>query len=695
MLLGTPHRRRSRSRAAAGAANRRLTSAAECSDGSRGPARLVAATPARRGRGLLVALAAAAALLMALGSAPAGAQPVTPYAATPPTYGALYQDGPSDRWLLGGTWLFRADPGDLGVAGGWWRDLAGTTGWSPVAVPNSYNAADLSSASMNGSVGWYRRDFTVPRSAFAGYVPARFRSWIVRFESVNYRATVWLNGRRIGTHSGAYLPFELDLSNVRSGINRLVVRVDDRRSSGDLPPGPSGGWWNFGGLQREVYLRPVQRADMPVVQVRPILPCPTCAATIQEQVSVRNVTGVAETVVLQGAYGGAALDFGAKTIAGHQTWTARAAVTIPIPHLWAPDDPYLYRASLTLTDAHGRKLEGYVTESGIRSITVAPTGQLLLNGRVLNLRGFSIHEQNLQTGAALSPVELAALVGWTRELGGTIIRAHYPLNPLIEEMADRDGILLWSEVPVYQVQSKYLARPSWLTAAHAILRQNILTNQNHPSVLLWSIGNELPTPPTDSEAQYISGATQLAHQLDPTRPVGMAISDWPGVACQAAYAPLDVIGFNDYFGWFDAGGGATDDPDALSPFLDSLHACYPSKSLMITEFGFEGNRNGPVEERGTFQNQAASAAFHLGVFASKPYISAAMWFALQDFAAHPGWGGGDPLPNPPIVQKGEIDINGNPRQPLFSTIQSIYQSTVQIAPAVAALSRRGHRVRLR
>ena len=684
-LRETPRSRRSRSALAAAAANRRLTSADECS-GGRGRS-----SWARRRLAPLAVLA----LVLALAAQPAGAQttpppatpPATPYVATPPTLGALYRDGPNDRWLLGGAWLYRADPGNVGLADGWSRNVAGTAGWSAVTVPNSYNAGDLSAASMSGSVGWYRRDFTVPAGAFAAYVPARFRSWIIRFESINYFATVWLNGKQIGTHAGAYLPFELALKDVHAGVNRLIVRVDDRRGPGDLPPGPGGGWWNFGGINQEVYLRSVQAVDMSPVVIRPILPCPTCAATVQEQVSVRNVTDAPQTVVLQGSYGVAALDFGAHTIPAGATWVAEDSVTIPSPHLWAPGDPFLYRASLTVSDAHGRKLEGYVDYSGIRSITVTPSGQLLLNGRALDLRGFDLHEQNITTGAALTPAQLSALVGWVRELGGGIIRAHYPLNPEIEELADRDGILLWSEVPVYQVNSTYLARTAWLNSAHAMLRQNILTNQNHPSVLLWSIGNELTTPPTDAEARYIAGATQLAHQLDPTRPVGMAISDWPGVACQSAYAPLDVIGFNDYFGWFDAGGGSTDDPDELSPFLDSLHACYPSKSLMITEFGFEGSRNGPVEQKGTYQYQANAAAFHLGVFASKPYISAAMWFALQTFAARPGWGGGDPFPNPPFVEKGEIDLTGNPVQPLFSTIQSIYTSTVQIAPAITAQNR--------
>jgi beta-glucuronidase len=625
-------------------------------------------------------------------SAPAGAQPVSSYVATPPTKGALYPDGPDDRYLLGGEWLYQADPGDLGVQQGWWRDNPSVAGWSSATVPNSYNAGDLSPASMAGSVGWYRRDFTVPAGAFPKYVPARFRNWIIRFESVNYRATVWLNGKQVGTHAGAYLPFQLDLKNVHAGVNQLIVRVDDRRGPGDLPPGPGGGWWNFGGIQREVYLRPVGRADMSQVIVRPILPCPTCAATIQERVTVRNVTGNPQTVVLQGNYAGLPLHFGGHTIAPHSTWVAHASTTLQSPHLWSIDDPFLYQATLSLSDQYGRKLQGFFTYSGVRSITVTPTGQLLLNGRTLNLRGVSLHEQNIATGAALNPTQLESLVGWAHELGATIIRAHYPLNPQIAQLADQEGILLWSEVPVYQVASQFLRQKAWLGRAHAILRENIVENENHPSVLLWSIANELPTPPNDAEASYIAGAAAIAHQMDPTRPVGMAIMDWPGVACQAAYAPLDVIGFNDYFGWFDAGGGTTDDRTMLSPFLDGLHACYPNKALMVTEFGFEGNRDGPVEVRGTYQFQANATQFHLNVFASKPYLSGAIWFAMQSFAARPGWTGGNPQGDPPWVEKGEIDQFGNPT-PLFPLIQSIYKSTVQIAPVAETQSRHHKRSR--
>jgi beta-glucuronidase len=249
----------------------------------------------------------------------------------------------------------------------------------------------------------------------------------------------------------------------------------------------------------------------------------------------------------------------------------------------------------------------------------------------------------------------------------------------MEEMADRDGILIWSEVPVYQVQAGYLGNAGWLARAHAMLEDNILTNQDHPSILLWSIGNELPSPATGAEARYIAGATALAKRLDPTRPVGMAVSNWPGLGCQSAWDPLDVIGDNEYFGWFDAGGGADDDRDALGPFLDTVRACYPTKAIMVTEFGFDADRDGPVEERGTYAFQANSVAFHLNTFATKPWLSGAMYFALQNYVAFPQYSGGDPRPTPPYNQKGLVDFSGNAK-PSFGVVSQIYHATQQIAP---------------
>lgn len=610
------------------------------------------------------------------------------YVPQPPTKGAQYRDGQSGRYQLGGEWLYRPDFADLGQSVGWWRNVASTDGWSPVTMPNAYNANDLSTLSMDGWVGWYRRDFTLPAGAFSRYVPSKDRRWIIRFDSVNYQATVWLNGHELGTHGGANLPFEFDLTGLRRGVNRLIVRVDNRLSPMTLPKSQYGGWWNYGGILDGVYLRAVQRVDISQVQVRPILHCPTCSATIEDQAVIRNVTARPQSVSLRGSYGSVRLNFGSQTIAPHASWTAQASATLRHPRLWAPGHPALYPATLTVSDTRGRRLGGYLLYSGVRNITVTPGGRLTLNGRLLNLRGVDMHEQALGSGAALDLAQMRRLMGWVQELGATVIREHYPLNPEMQEMADQDGIMLWSEIPVWRTSARYLNQPAWVANAHAVLSDNILTNQNHPSVLLWSIGNELQTPAPASEASYIAGAVALAHQLDPTRPVGMAISDWPGVPCQKAYGPLNLIGYNDYFGWFDAGGGSTDDRDSLSPFLDSLRACYPTKALFISEFGFDGSRSGPVEERGTYAFQANSAAFHLGVFATKPWLSGAIYWLIQDFAAWPGWDGGDPRGTPPFVQKGLVSLQGN-LKPAFSVVQSIYKSTVQIAPVRSA----AHRVR--
>ena len=161
------------------------------------------------------------------------------YVAQPPTKGAFYRDGQSGRYLLSGEWLSRPDFADLGQSAGWWRNVAATDGWSPVTMPNSYNADDLSSLSMSGYVGWYRKDFTLPTSgAFSRHVPSRFRHWILRFESVNYRATVWLNGRRLGTPRR-----RVPAVRVRSQgpASRCQPADRPRRQpphAGDLPPGP-------------------------------------------------------------------------------------------------------------------------------------------------------------------------------------------------------------------------------------------------------------------------------------------------------------------------------------------------------------------------------------------------------------------------------------------------------------------------
>jgi beta-glucuronidase len=212
------------------------------------------------------------------------------------------------------------------------------------------------------------------------------------------------------------------------------------------------------------------------------------------------------------------------------------------------------------------------------------------------------------------------------------------------------------------------------------LGKNINANENHPSVLLWSIGNELSSHPGPVQVSYIAAAAKFAHAMDPTRPVGLAVAAYPSSLCQATqYKPLDVLGLNDYFGWYPGPSAQIFDRTKLPAYLDAARACYPNKALMITEFGAESNRDGPVEEKGTWAFQQDFVNFHLGVFATKPWLSGAIYWALNEFWVRPGWDGGDPRPNPPLHQKGLITYDGV-KKPAWADVQRWYSTTAQFIP---------------
>ena len=597
-----------------------------------------------------------------------------------PNEQALYQDGPEGRYLLDGDWLFRADPTDQGVKQRWMRSTS-TTGWTGgIKVPNVWNVGDASNESMAGSVGWYRKDFELPSADSA-------LAWAFRFESVNYRARVWLNGRPIGENTGAYIPFEIDASGLkRTGTNRLVVRVDSKRLDRDFPPArenadgvPSGGWWNYGGIQREVYLEKLDTVEFQKVQVRPEIDCGTCAATVRMNLNLRNVTNQGQRVTVTGKFGDRNLNLGTKTLGPKSITAVSDSIKITGPKLWSPQTPNLYDVSFTVR-VDGKKVAGYSLHSGIRSIKVSQ-GRLFLNGAPLNVRGVGLHEDSKADGFAITNERREELVNLTKELGGTVLRTHYPFHPYTHELADRLGLLIWSEIPVYSVSTAVLKEPSVRRLAVDELTRMIEANQNHASVMTWSIGDELSSQPGPVQVAYIAAATKKAKELDPTRPVSIAVAAYPSSLCQAAqYAPLDMIGFNDYFGWYPGPSGQIFDRTKLSGYLDAVRACYPDKALMITEFGAEANRDGPIEEKGTWAFQQEWINYQLGVIGSKPWLSGAVYWALNEFWVRPGWEGGNPRPTAPIHQKGLVTYDGV-KKPAFFDIQRWFNQTVQYPPA--------------
>ena len=570
-------------------------------------------------------------------------------------------DGPTGSTLLDGGWLFRRDPADVGLRHHWERSRAG---WTRVTVPSAWNAGDPSAASMRGGVGWYRKDFRLPSASAA-------LSWSVRFDSVNYRARVWVNGHAVDSNVGAFLPFELPLSHLhRSATNRLVVRVDSRHGRADFPPGGphTGGWWNWSGILGDVHLQRNDTLAFRQVVVRPDLPCRHCAAAVRVRVRLANVSRRAQRVTISGTYGNRRFRLPAGTIAAGRSGVLTGRLRIAHPALWSPQTPHLYRVRLTVR-AGGRAVAGYTLHSGIRSIKVVG-GRLVLNGRFLDFRGVGLHEVVKGKGFAIDDADRLRLATEAKAIGATVLRVHYPYSEEMHELADRLGLLIWSEIPVYQVHAADLARPAVRADALDMLRRDVVAGQNHPSVLLWSIANELSSFPDAGQRAYIADAAQLAHSLDPTRPVGLAVAAYPRALCQAAaYRPLDVLGLNDYFGWYAGPSGQIFDRLGLSHYLDAAHRCYRNKALVVSEFGAEANRAGPIEEKGTFAFQQDFVDYQLGVLAAKPWLSGAIYWALMDFWVRPNWRGGDPRPSPPLFQKG-LETQDFVRKPAWQNVHA-------------------------
>ena len=278
-----------------------------------------------------------------------------------------------------GTWLYRGRPDQRRDR----RRLVRGTSPRPTAgrrsrVPNSYNAGDFS-ADEHERLG--RLVSTGLHAPHAARSRATSRATAAGSSASNRSTTAppcGSTGARSAPTPARIVPFEFALTGLRSGVNRLVVRVDDRRTAADLPPGPGGGWWNFGGILREVYLRAVQRADLSQVDVRPILPCLTLRGDDPASRSlVRNSTGApADGDADAASYGSGKLNFGGSTRSRRAArWTAPARRSGSAhPQLWAPGDPYLYRHA-DAVGRQGRQLRGYFTYSGIRTITVGSGGQ--------------------------------------------------------------------------------------------------------------------------------------------------------------------------------------------------------------------------------------------------------------------------------------------------------------------------------
>jgi hypothetical protein len=585
------------------------------------------------------------------------------------TQGPVALDPPQPVSLDQG-WQYLADPKNIGLADNWAHGGATTFSWAPVTIPSTFNPTNSAAADL-GSVGWYQ-------VAFRGPPAASDRGWDVSFEEARRVTDVWLNGRYLGHNADAYVPFSFPASSLRPGAtNRLIVRVDNRL----LPGHVVQDWWNYGGIVRPVTLVPVGRIELQNLGIMPQLGCHFSCGNLLVVGTLTNhsPTSLSPTLTVKVTAPGGAVT---ATLAGEGDIapgdSRRVSFHVPVRgplDLWGPGHPYLYGVSVA-TRAQDRVEQFNRMQVGMRSVHVS-RGVLYLNGHRLWLHGASIVDDAAGHGAALTSADIDTTVAELKALGANITRAHYLLSSAMLDKLDQAGILVWDQPPVYHDDS-VLATAAGRAGALQMLERTVIAARSHPSVVINSIANELsPTPnTTPGTLSYLRQAIPLARRLDPTAPVALDIYCYPGYPLQPIYSRLNVLGINDYFGWYPGEPGhSTASFAALTPFLALQHERYPNQALVVSEFGAEALYDGSPAVKGTYQFQSDYVRSTVDVLDTLPFMNGSIYWTLREFAVRPGWKGGLTAaaanPSSGLTYKALITYGGVDK-PAFSVARQLF-----------------------
>jgi beta-glucuronidase len=519
-----------------------------------------------------------------------------------------------------------------------------------VALPQSWVTHGPEMRWYNGLV-WYQRHFVAH--------PKPGQRAFVRFGAVDYRATVFLNGKPLGRHEGGFTPFAFEVTALlRDGDNRLTVGADSERGPADVPPVVTD-WDNYGGITRPVSLvfTPATYVDDAWVRL-------TRDGRIAVSMRLDGEGAAGREVRLRIP----ALGF---TLAGRTgadgSWSGEAPAPRDLKR-WSPESPTLY-------DVRFEAGEDVLTDRvGFRTIEVRGE-DILLNGKPVFLRGVSIHAEELGENPtrALTPAAARALLAEAKNgLHANFVRlAHYPHPETMTRAADELGLLVWSEVPVYWRVD--FANAETLATARRMLAEEILRDRDRASIVIWSVGNE--TPVSDARNIFLTTLADDARALDPSRLVSAALlvrreseGGHPLMIVDDPLIPhLDVMAVNTYNGWYGS--------DPLASLPDFVWRSAHHKPMIFSEFGAEAlaGYHDPAAPRFSEEYQAEYYRQTLAMAARIPFLRGLAPWILKDFRS--------PRRQQPIYQqgwnrKGLISETGQRKQ-AFSVLAEYYRSLEQ------------------
>ena len=469
---------------------------------------------------------------------------------------------------LAGKWEFRFDAESAGEAASWYT--AETTGpWQSIQVPGSYNDQFEGKRDYAGKA-WYRTRFSVSTKTDERAV--------LKLGAVVLRARVWVNGELAGSTALPLTPVEFDITRLlRKGgkDNLLVIETDNAKLARGVLDLGWNGWQNDGGLVFPVNVL-VRPATYSVTHVTTMMSADGDWNAAFDMV-VHNHASKKKLQVSESI-----LD-GEKTVWKHsdhlelsgEETRLHASAALREVQAWSPESPHLYRWVLRVGSGETPREE---VSFGFRQVE-RHGSSLTLNGKPLLLRGINRHSFYPGVGMSVPAAQTEKDFADIKALDANFVRlAHYPQPEQVYELCDRLGLLVWTEIPVWQTKADNLTDPAiWTDYLQPMLEASVTQHWNHPSVIVWSVANEIPTQKPEV-AETVSREIAYVKTLDSSRLVTFA-SDRREK--DVSFGPVDFIAINEYFGWYY---GKLDD---LGPVLDQLHEKFPDKAIFVSEYGSE------------------------------------------------------------------------------------------------------------